>query len=270
MKKFIQDITFVAFDVETTGLTPSVDRIVEIGAVKFQKGKIIDTSEELIYPEMSIPPIATNINGITDDMVRRRPTIEKILPRFLSFLEDAVPVAHNSSFDVGFLAYDLLRLKFSTEDQPILDTLSISKFIFPGYNSYSLINLSNSFNIKSNKFNRALSDSNICMAILLKCLREIGDFSDITLQDVLAVNGPSLKLDIKKISHNIKFQRLISTLKPGGKFEIVYRDTNGCLTTRKMVPLFFSIFQKTVILEAFCYLRKDKRHFRLDRIIKVK
>jgi DNA polymerase III alpha subunit (gram-positive type) len=85
MAQIIKDIIFVAFDIETTGLTPVVDRIVEIGAVKLQNKKIIDTFQELIDPEMPIDPRATAVNNITNDMVRGKPTIEQVLPQFLSY-----------------------------------------------------------------------------------------------------------------------------------------------------------------------------------------
>ena len=99
-------MTFVAFDIETTGLTPVVDRIVEIGAVKFRSGKVMDTFQELIDPEMSISPDATAVNGITDEMVAGCPLIDQALPQFVDFLADFVSIAHNAPFDVGFLSYE--------------------------------------------------------------------------------------------------------------------------------------------------------------------
>ena len=107
MEQRLSDEIFVAFDIETTGLTPVVDRIVEIGAVKFRNRKIIDTFQELIDPEMPISPGAFAVNGITDDMVRGKPVIEHVLPGFVDFLGQAIPMAHNSPFDIGFLSYDI-------------------------------------------------------------------------------------------------------------------------------------------------------------------
>ena len=106
----VKDITFVSFDIETTGLSPIKDRIVEIGAVKFKNQKIIDTFQEFVDPKMPISPGASAVNGITDDMVLGKATIEEILPRFNSFLGRNIPVAHNAPFDVGFLSYDISRL----------------------------------------------------------------------------------------------------------------------------------------------------------------
>lgn len=270
MNKRIRDIIFVAFDVETTGLTPSLDRIVEIGAVKFYKRNIIDTFQELINPKMQIPPEATLVNGITDTMVRESPSIEKILPQFLTFLGDAVQVAHNASFDIGFLNHDLTMLKLETQDTPILDTCSIARRLFPGLYSYSLESLAIYLGIKSEKYHRALEDSIVCMEIFLKCCTKIGDLDYITLEDILVVNESGLNSDISEILLEDKFQPLRSALKSGNRIEIDYEDATGVITKREIKPILVGYFKGSPMIEAFCYKRKAKRHFRLDRIIKFR
>ena len=167
MTNFIKDITFVAFDVETTGLTASRDRIVEIGAVKFRERKVVDTFQELVDPRKPIPPGATSVNGITNDMVKGKPTIEQILPRFLSFMGDAVKVAHNIPFDMGFIIHDLTMLGLKITSTPILDTCSIARQVFPGLTNYRLESLARNLNIESEKFHRALEDSKVCMKIFI-------------------------------------------------------------------------------------------------------
>lgn len=132
MVELIRNTTFVAFDLETTGLTPVVDRIVEIGAVRFRAGEVLDTFQALVDPEMRISAGATATNGITDDMVKGQPTIEKVLPLFLDFLGQDIPVAHHAPFDVGFLTYDISRLNLMPADRPVLDTCTIPKSLFGG------------------------------------------------------------------------------------------------------------------------------------------
>ena len=95
--------TFVVFDIETTGLSAVNDMITEIGAIKVENGKIIDTFSQLINPERPIPEKITNLTGITDDMVKDKPTIGEIINDFKEFIKDHVLVAHNASFDVGFI-----------------------------------------------------------------------------------------------------------------------------------------------------------------------
>ena len=155
MIDLVKDFPFVALDIETTGLTPVVDRIVEIGAIKFRNKTVLNTFQELIDPGMPISPAAFAVNGITDEMVRENPTIEKIFPEFIDFVHDTVPIAHNVPFDVGFLSYDISRLSLGASDKLILDTCAISKKVFPHFHSYSLENLARDLRIRSEGFTRS-------------------------------------------------------------------------------------------------------------------
>lgn len=246
-----------------------VDRIVEIGAVKFQNRKVIDTFQELVDPEMPIPTGATSVNGITDDMVKGKPTIEQVLPRFIDFLGEAVPIAHNSPFDVGFLSYEISRLKLKASDKPILDTCAIPKKTFPHFYSYSLENLAMNLHIQSKEFHRALADSKVCMEIFCKCIDETGGQDRLTLQDVLVLNGPALNFNMGEIIFDEPFLPLKDALESGSPIEIAYQDARGSLTTRRIKPLAVGLFRGTVMIEAFCHLRQDKRNFRLDRILEI-
>jgi DNA polymerase-3 subunit epsilon len=270
LTKPIKNTTFVAFDIETTGLTPVVDRIVEIGAVKFRNRKIIDTFQELIDPEMPISPGAFAVNGITDDMVRGKPAIEHVLPEFVDFLGQAIPMAHNSPFDIGFLSYDISRLNLKVTHNPVLDTCAIPKKIFPQFYSYSLENLARDLEIKSEEFHRALADARVCMEIFCKCIEEMGGPDQFTLEDVLEINGPSLDFNTGEIIFDEPFQPLKEALESGNSVEIVYQDSRGSTTTREITPLAVGLSRGRVIIEAFCHLRRDKRNFRIDRIIEIR
>ena len=128
----------VAVDLETTGLIPGHDRIVEIGAVAFSPaGGVESEFSELVDPGIPIPRAASRVNGITDDMVRGRPTVAGVLPSFLAFLGDAVPVAHNAAFDVGFIAADAARLGLAAPSTPVIDTRALARAVFPGRRSYA-------------------------------------------------------------------------------------------------------------------------------------
>jgi DNA polymerase III epsilon subunit family exonuclease len=113
--------TFVAFDVETTGLFPGVDRIVELGAVQFRGDFVIDTWTCLVDPGMPIPADASRVHGITDQQVKGKALLSEALPGFLSFLSRGTPIAHNAEFDVGFIYTDLVAARLPAPDAPVLD-----------------------------------------------------------------------------------------------------------------------------------------------------
>ena len=233
----LSNITFTAFDIETTGLTPVVDRIVEIGAVRFCGNQVIDTFDELVDPLRPISHGASAVNGITNEMVQGKPTIEKVLPRFLEFLGDAVPVAHHAPFDAGFLAYDISRLNLSVLDQPVLDTCVIPKKLFPHAGSYSLESLAGFFGIKSETFHRALADAMVCMKILSRCAAEMGGSERVSLSEILEMNGPSVSLCTGGIILDESYQPLQAAIENGHEMEITYRDAQGALSARTITPL---------------------------------
>ena len=115
------DDTFIVFDLETTGLSPISDEIIEIGAVKLQNGKIVDTFSEFVNPGRPIPANIVELTGITDAMVESAPDITQILPRFLEFSQDGVMVAHNASFDMSFLREACRRQHFPNRCLPFQD-----------------------------------------------------------------------------------------------------------------------------------------------------
>jgi DNA polymerase III epsilon subunit family exonuclease len=270
MSSLVKETIFVAFDIETTGLTPVMDRIIEIGAVKFFNGKIIDTFQSLVDPEMPIPSDASFVNGITDSMVRGSETIDAVLPKFVSFLEGSVPVAHNAPFDVGFIYYDLARLKLNTSHRIILDTCAMAKNLFPNLHSHGLDYLVSSWKIKSEKLHRALPDARFCMAIFQKCLDKIGNYEHLTVQKIIGISGNAISFKVEELISNRKFDPLKEALMQGSPVEIVYRDIKGASTTRLITPFMVEMTQGTIMIDAFCHLRREKRTFRLDRIVRLK
>ena len=101
---------FVVFDLETTGFSATHDRIIEIGAVKVNRGEIVDRFSTFVDPEIPIPFKIEKLTSISDADVRNAPTIEEILPKFIDFIGDAALVAHNADFDVSFIMDKSLKL----------------------------------------------------------------------------------------------------------------------------------------------------------------
>jgi DNA polymerase III epsilon subunit-like protein len=132
------EVTFVALDLETTGLKASEDRIVELGVVKFRGGRVLDRKAWLINPGRPIPLPAQAIHGITSSMVSNSPTFGEVVPEFTLFCGDAVLMAHNARFDRRFLMAEFDRLALKYPENLLLDTLPLYRAWYPGLPSYAL------------------------------------------------------------------------------------------------------------------------------------
>jgi len=167
------DLVFVAFDLETTGLSPQLDRIVEIGAVKFVDGKETARYGLLINPEMPMPPGAAAVNGITDDMLQGKPAIRDVLPEFLAFIEGCVLVAHNASFDLGFVNSAMGRLGKGRLSNDFVDTRVMAQRAFPGRPNYKLQTLALDLGVRSLDAHRAEDDARVCLELFQACLKQL-------------------------------------------------------------------------------------------------
>ena len=128
---------YTVFDIETTGLSPTKDKITEIGAIKIKNGKIIDYFSCFVNPEMPIPANIQELTGITGEMVKDAATIEHVLPDFLKFIGDSVLVAHNANFDVSFIRTAAENMSLSVQNT-VLDTLELSRLLFPSLSRHKL------------------------------------------------------------------------------------------------------------------------------------
>ena len=169
----VRDCTFVALDIETTGLSPRWDRVVEIGAIRFKPGKILGEFRRFVDPGCPIPSDATAIHGITDDMVKGASSLEEALVDFREFWNRDPLVLHNPRFDMAFLDGKMASLDKDWILTPVFDTCSLSKKVYPGIKSYSLENLSRHFSIEDTGHHRALDDCRYCSILFDIIIREV-------------------------------------------------------------------------------------------------
>lgn len=167
------DTTFVVFDTETTGLDPLSCRVIEIGAIKFSYKKPLDEFGTLINPGCKIPWQVTQVNHITDTMVKDSPEGSEVFPKFLDFIGDAVLIAHNAKFDIDFVNSELARLGLPSLANRVIDTRWMSKDFFPEEANYKLQTLAESFKIEVLDAHRATDDSRVCMKLFLYCVRAL-------------------------------------------------------------------------------------------------
>ena len=161
---------FIAFDTETTGLDPVSGRIVEIGAVKFDRRGIVARYNVLINPEMPMPEEAGKVNGITDEMLKDKPLIAAVFPDFFDFIGTGVLVAHNAPFDINYVNAELKRAGKPPLSNKVVDTRIFAKEVFPGLSSYALQDLAVQFGITALEAHRAEDDARVCMELFEKIL----------------------------------------------------------------------------------------------------
>lgn len=181
----VGSVTFVAFDFETTGLYPATDRIVEFGAVKFHGGTEVDRFARLANPGMPISPDAAAVSGISDADVAGEPPVDEVVPEFVAFLEDAVLMAHNAPFDLGFLRAAVQRLDRTDIGNTIIDTQVLAMKAFPRRKSYGLQNLANELGLPPNRAHRACDDAIMCMRLFNRCVEELSFMGELELGEVL-------------------------------------------------------------------------------------
>lgn len=150
--------SFIALDLETTGISPSEDRIIEIGAIKVIDGKECGTFSTFINPEMKIPARITEITGIDDKMVAGAPVMKEIFPALLEFLEEYPLLGHNIIFDFSFLKTAAVNMEYSFEKQGI-DTLKMARRIYPEAESKRLEFLCEYLRIDPGNSHRAYDDA---------------------------------------------------------------------------------------------------------------
>ncbi len=164
----LSDATFVIVDVETTGLRAGQDRVIEIGMVKLERGRITDIYNSFINPGRKIPPFITSFTGISDEDVKDAPYFEEVADELMNFLGDSVLVGHNLSFDYRFLQSEF-SLAGKHSFKPLqLCTLRLAKKLLPELRSRSLKNVAYHFKLHQELAHRALDDANLTAQVLLK------------------------------------------------------------------------------------------------------
>lgn len=186
---------FIVFDIETTGLNKSTDKIIEIGAVKIKDYKIIDRFSALINPGCEISKEIIDLTGINNDMVRDMPSIQEVLPEFIKFIGSSPVVAHNANFDTGFIRVNLRKIGLNFKN-PIIDTLTLSRWLVPELKRYKLNILTEHFGIKLLNHHRAVDDAEATAQLFLKLLEMIIEKGAETLGDIDTLYSGNF--DIKK------------------------------------------------------------------------
>ena len=166
-QKKLKDMTYVVFDLETSGLSCRYDRIIEFGAVKYENGQIIDRADFFINPDRKLSPITTNLTHITQEQVDSGLPIKVALKRIVEFIGDSCLVAHNGQFDFGFVNEALKNNSMPILDNPLIDTLPLSRYMYPEIKSHSLGGCCRRVGVEYNEdeAHRAIYDAEVLLSL---------------------------------------------------------------------------------------------------------
>ena len=180
--QFFDDIglsKFVAIDLETTGLDPNKDKIIEISAVKFNNGEVVDSLTFLVNPAIKLKPKIIQITGINDSMLVSKPSFDDIKDHFLIFIENLPIVGHNVMFDLNFLKKNIHDYEKYFNGRMICDTYYLSKIFYYDYSSFSLTSLCKTVGIEINNAHRAEDDAKNSGFLLINIIKEKYFFTNI-------------------------------------------------------------------------------------------
>jgi DNA polymerase-3 subunit epsilon len=261
---FPSEIEFVAFDLETTGLSAIDDRIVEIGAVKFDaSGQVIGEFERLVNPLRPSGAGARAVHGISDAELAQAETAEVVLPMFLEFLGDPSKtslMAHNATFDAGFLGRELARLGRKMPAHTVIDTLALARKRWPKYRTHRLDFLARSLGLDPEGPHRALADSRRVRGLWLAIESE-RESDDRQMPLAYPIFDPRSPLPAPQgwgwVDAAILDARIVRIEYTGG--------TRG-MAPREISPRRFSNRGGVAYLVALCHIDSKEKEFRLDRV----
>lgn len=190
--------SFIVFDIETTGFSNTNDKITEIGAVKIEDFKVVDKFSELINPQRDISYKIQELTGITNDMVKDKPTIEEVLPKFLEFIGDSVLVAHNADFDMSFIKEKCKQQNLEFTNKSV-DTLTLARVLLPDLKRHRLNVVAKALGVPLLNHHRAVDDAQATALIFIKFLDMLVKQGANTLEEVNEVLG---KIDYTKLGTN--------------------------------------------------------------------
>lgn len=256
--------TWVALDLETTGLSPKDDRIVEVGAVRFDaEGRELGAFERLVNPLRPSNPRARAVHGIDDRELALAPTADVVLPEFLDFLGDPdrmTLLAHNAGFDAAFLGAELARLGRSIPGHGIVDTLALSRRRLPHMPSHRLDGLARLFGLDPYGPHRALADSRRVMGLWIALGGESGLMGK-PPPAVYPIHDPAGPVPAPR-----GWEALAEAVARGWAVRLIYEGGTRGETPRTVTPRRFAHRGGVAYVVSLCHIDAKEKEFRLDRV----
>jgi len=217
----LAEVTFVVVDLETTGGSPALSAITEIGAVKVRGGERLGEFQTLVNPMCSVPPFIAVLTGITDAMVATAPALPAVLPAFLEWAKGCVLVAHNAPFDLGFLRAGAAGLGLDWPSFDSVDTARLARRVLTRDEAPNckLATLARLFRATTPPCHRALADARATTDVLYGLLERVGNLGVGTFEELVSFNGLATAAQRRK--------RYLADGLPDGPGVYIFRDHRG-------------------------------------------
>lgn len=253
---------FVALDLETTGLLAGSDRVVEVGAVRFDAGGVeLGRFERLVNPGFAMPARARTVHGISDADLAGAATAAEVLPAFLEFLGDPATstlLAHNAWFDAGFLGSELGRIGRPAPGHAVVDTLALARRKLPALTNHRLDTLARALDLDPGGPHRALADS-LRVKGLWQAVRGPDEPADgLVAYPIFSPDRPAVA--------PLGWDVIADAITTGGTVRMEYAGGTRGAAPREVTPRKFARRGGVAYLVAYCHLDAQEKSFRLDRV----
>ncbi len=261
----LAEATFVVFDLETTGLDVTKGaRVVEVGALKLERGDVAGHFLTLVDPEVPVPAEAAAIHGLTDADLAGQPKLAEVFPRFVAFAAGAALVAHNLPFDMSFVVAAATELGLPKLPNATVDLLGLARACRPGLDSYKLESLARTFNVTNPAPHRALGDVAVESQLLLTFAAAARErFGAETVAD-LALLSRGIPAEEGLAAGTVVALEWAAAA--GEAVAIIYRGGKG-ESSRSITPYAVKTRGGRCYVAAYCHASEAKREFRLARLL---
>lgn len=268
----LADVPIVVLDTETTGLQPALGhRVVEIGAVRLENWAVVGEMNRVVNPGRDIPTEVSKIHTIYNEDVIGKPYFHELMPALNQLLDNALVVAHNASFDAGFLSmeYDIANQQSHSNaslPNPWLCTLQLARKHFH-FGRNNLGNIARQLQVRMGQAHRAMNDVYMTVEVLKRMARQLEERRMKTVGDLLHAQGGAIFAP-PSLPH-VLLPRLLQAALDTQQDVIIHYSGAWGTTQRTITPYYVTSHKRVVYVIAFCHLRQDQRTFRLDRIVEV-
>jgi DNA polymerase-3 subunit epsilon len=232
----LDQLTFTGFDIETAGKYPLESEICEIAAVKYRNGKLAETYQTLVRPQMPMSAEVIKIHGITNEMVEKALRIHEVIADFRKFIEGTYLIAHHAPFDMGFLTVAMEKANIPLPTLPVICSSRLSRKIIVGSENHKLQTLIPFLGIEQGAAHRALDDARACLQVGLICFERA---KLETLESIFAAQDGALQwkdYSLDELKYKSKDLRLlIEGIENRGRLKLTYRG--GSQSTRVIEPI---------------------------------